>query len=80
MLASSRARAALPGPLPARFSFSLCWTEDCLGRVLERPPCWMGNVCTNMGHRKFLCCVKSISIFEFYLPQCGKFCEAFLTV
>ncbi len=35
MLASSRARAALPGPLPARFSFSLCQTEDCLYRICD---------------------------------------------
>ena len=27
--------AALPGPLPARFSFRLCWTEDCLDWISD---------------------------------------------
>ncbi len=65
MLASSRARAALPGPLPARFSFRLCWTEDCLYWISDhgrKTNLLDGERCTNIGHRNFLCCIKSISI------------------
>ena len=74
-------KAALPGPLPARFSFRLCWTEDCLYWISDhsdKANLLDGKRLYQYGAQKFPLLCKVDKHLEFYLPQCGKLCETFL--